>query len=113
MYYFYIIKPTSRVGFGIAADPISRLQKYISHTGEIVEFARLYGGLRSKSHALERSIKQIKRDELWTLTTNNGVWRTEWLNSNINLQEFIDFVETLNAERHYGLSLIAKNYSII
>lgn len=113
MYYFYIIKPTHRVGFGVAANPHNRLQKYISHTGDMVTFTRLYGGMRSKAHALERSIKQIKKNDLWTIKTQNSLWRTEWLNSDINLAEFIDFVETLNQQRHYDLSLVACDYTIL
>lgn len=112
MYYFYIIKPKNRVGFGIAADPNTRLQKYISHTGDDVKFSYLYGGIRTKAHSLERTIKKENFDKLWQLETWSKVWKTEWLNEDADLEEFKNYVDSLIVERHLGLELIAKDFDI-
>ena len=112
MYYFYIIKPKNRVGFGIATDPSNRLQKYISHVGDDVKFSYLYGGLRTKTHSLERTIKKENTDKLWQIETWSKVWKTEWLNEDVTLEEFKEYVDTLISERHLDLKLIAKDFSI-
>ena len=62
MYHLYIVKSIGgRIGFGIATDLKERNKHYASHSGDIVQFPLVFGGLRAHAKAVE---KNIKRD-LW------------------------------------------------
>ena len=106
-YYLYIIRGVSgRAGFGIATDPKDRNKKYASHSGEIVVFPYLYGGLRAHAKALERTIKEQYVDNLFVI----GDWETEWLKSEISVEELKSYVDQLILERHYRLELVATDF---
>jgi hypothetical protein len=107
MYYLYLIESLSgRVGFGIAQTPKERNKQYCSHAGGIVNM-HLYGGLRAHAKALERTIKTQYVDNIWTIED----WQTEWLNDDIPMSQLKEYVETLIAERHFRLQLIATDYN--
>jgi hypothetical protein len=107
MYYLYLIESLGgRVGFGIAQNPKERNKQYCSHAGGIVNM-HLYGGLRAHAKALERTIKTQYVDNIWTIED----WQTEWLNDDIPMSQLKEYVETLIAERHFRLQLIATDYN--
>lgn len=107
MYYLYLIESvTGRAGFGITSDPKERNKHYCSHSGDIVQFVYLYGGLRAHAKALERTIKTQYIDNLWTIEG----WNTEWLNSNTSIGTLKQYVDLLIHERHFNLTLVKTNY---
>ena len=105
MYYFYVIKPFSRIGFGITQDYADRNKKYCSHCGELVPFVRLYGGLQTKSKKLERDIKRQYAHNIWVVDD----WKTEWLNQDVKLDDFVAFLESIIVDKHLDLRLVAEN----
>lgn len=108
MYYFYIIVSAfGRIGFGIAQDPKERNKQYCSHSGGIVDFVFLYGGLSTHAKALERTIKTQYIDNIWMLDD----WKTEWLNDDVDINDFHTYVNSLISERHFRLSQVAQNYN--
>ena len=110
MYYFYIIQaPNGRVGFGIASAPNDRIKKYTSHCGEIVEFPFLFGGMRCQAKSLEKIIKREYVDNLWVIEN----WKTEWLNLDITLGEFHNYVKELISERHIRVELVATSFNFL
>lgn len=107
MYYFYVIKSLGgRLGFGITSNPTERNKQYTSHSGDIVKFTHLYGGLKTHASALERIIKTQWIDNLWKIEG----WKTEWLNRDINIDEFIEHVDSLITQRHLKIELIATDF---
>lgn len=109
MYYFYLIESLGgRAGFGICQDPKDRNKQYCSHAGGIVKM-HLYGGLRAHAKALERTIKTQYTDNIWQIED----WKTEWLNDNIPVKVLKKYVETLIAERHFKLKLVAQDYNFL
>ena len=103
-YYFYIVMPFDRPGFGIAQDIKDRSQKYSSHTGKLVNFPFIYAGHRPHAKALERAIKTVMADKIWVVED----WRTEWLD--VTLSELKETVDTLISERHFKIKCIMKDY---
>ena len=109
MYYFYIIiSATGRIGFGIAQDIKERNKQYCSHAGSIVNMV-VYGGLRTNAKVLERTIKTQYADNIWQIED----WKTEWLNDNVSLETFKEYVDDLISERHYKLKFITENYNFL
>lgn len=107
MYYFYIIKSVGgRLGFGITSNPTERNKQYTSHSGDMVKFIYLYGGLKTHASALERTIKTQWVDKLWKIEG----WKTEWLNSDIDMHEFVNDVNSLITDRHLKVELIATDF---
>lgn len=110
MYYFYLIKSVGgRSGFGITTNPKERNKQYTSHSGDLVYFPFLYGGLRAHAKALERTIKVQYVDNIWKLDD----WETEWLTDSISIDELKEYVDSLIKERHFKLTLVAKDYNFI
>ncbi len=108
MYYLYLIESVKgRAGFGITSDPKERNKHYCSHSGDIVEFVYLYGGLRAHAKALERTIKTQYVDNLWSIEG----WNTEWLNTGVGIDTLKQYVDLLINERHFNLVLIQTNYN--
>lgn len=109
LYYFYIVlSPGGRVGFGIAANPKERVKQYTSHSGYIVKFPFVFGGQRTHAKALERTIKNQYADNIWVIED----WKTEWLNDDITVSQLYDYVSTLIKERHLKLKLVAQDFDI-
>jgi len=86
--------------------PKERNKQYCSHMGGIVNM-RVYGGLRAHAKALERTIKTQYIDNIWTIDD----WETEWLNDTVPMSQLVEYVETLIAERHFRLHLVATDYN--
>jgi hypothetical protein len=109
MYYFYIIVSAfGRIGFGICQNPHERNKQYCSHSGGIVDFVFLYGGMRAHAKALERTIKTQYSDNIWVIDD----WKTEWLNDNVRLEDFHKYVSGLVQERHRRfLKQVATDYN--
>lgn len=106
-YFFYIVQPFERVGFGIAENIKDRNHKYSSHSGKIVNFPYVYGGHRPHAKALERTIKREFVDNLWIVED----WKTEWLNEDVTSDTLKEYVDRLILERHYKLKLVMSNYN--
>jgi predicted GIY-YIG superfamily endonuclease len=107
MYYFYVIQSVgNRVGFGITSNPVERNKQYVSHSGDVVKFRYLYGGIKAHAMALERTIKTQWVDDIWKVEG----WSTEWLISTIGLEDFASRISDLIKERHLKLELVAKNF---
>lgn len=104
-YFFYLVMPDKRPGFGIAQDLKSRNQQYCSHNGKLVNMPFVYAGHRPHAKALERNIKQVMSDKIWCVED----WRTEWLT--VTLEELKLTVDTLIAERHYKVKLVMEDYN--
>lgn len=68
---------------------------------------RIYGGLRAHAKALERTIKTQYIDNIWTIDD----WETEWLNDTVPMIQLQEYVESLIAERHFRLKLIAPEWN--
>lgn len=107
MYYLYLITNLrGRTGFGISADYRERNRQYASHSGDIVKFSFLYGGLRTHAKAVERTIKTQYVDNIWMLDD----WKTEWLKDTITMTDLKMYVDALIIERHYRIRLVAEDY---
>lgn len=107
MYYLYLITNLrGRAGFGITSNPQERNKQYCSHTGDIVKFTYLYGGLRAHAKALERTIKTQFVDNAWMIDD----WQTEWLKDEVSMDDLKSYVEQLIDERHYRLELVKIEY---
>ena len=107
-YYFYLITSLGgRAGFGITSIPHERNKQYCSHSGGIVMFSHLYEGQRTHAKALERTIKTQYIDNLWVVED----WKTEWLNTNVSMDELKAYVDSLITERHLKLTHIASDFT--
>jgi hypothetical protein len=109
MYYFYIIVSVGgRIGFGICQDYFKRNHDYVSHSGDIVDFVYLFGGIRNHSKSLEKTVKQDWADKVWRIDD----WETEWLEKTVTLEEFYQYISQILKERPFlKLKLIAQNYN--
>lgn len=107
MYYLYLIESImGRAGFGIAACPKDRNKQYASHSGDIVKFRFVYGGLRTHAKAIEKTIKTQFVDNIWKIED----WKTEWLNNDVSMLSLKSYVDELIQQRHYNLKLVATDY---
>lgn len=107
MYHLYLITSLKgRAGFGIAKDYKERNKQYASHSGDIVKFTYLYGGLRYHAKAVERTIKTQFSDNIWMVDD----WKTEWLKDEISMSDLKSYVDQLVSERHYRIHVIAEDY---
>lgn len=108
MYYLYLIQSIGgRAGFGITQDPKERNKQYCSHSGDIVQFKFLYGGIRSHGKALESTIKRQYVENIWMVDD----WKTEWLKDNVTIESLKNYVEDLIETRHFKLKLVTTNYN--
>jgi len=108
MYYLYLIQsPKGRAGFGIAKDPQSRNRDYVAHCGDIVDFPFLYGGTSTHVKKIENTIKQQYVDNIWHIEDRP----LEWLNDEITIHQLKAYVDQLINDRHYKVSLVAKDYN--
>lgn len=107
MYHLYLITNLrGRAGFGITSDYKERNKQYASHSGDIVKFSFIYGGLRSHAKAVERTIKTQFSDNIWMVDD----WKTEWLKDDITMNHLKSYVDQIVVERHYRISIIGKDY---
>jgi hypothetical protein len=108
MYYLYIIESVGgRAGFGIAANPKERNAQYVSHSGDIVKFKYLYGGIRGHAKTVERTIKTQYVDNIWQVEE----WKTEGLKDGITVEDLKSYVDQLLNERKFlKLKLVATDY---
>ena len=108
MYHLYLVTSVGgRAGFGIATDYRERNKHYASHSGDIVKFSYIYGGLRSHAKAIERTIKTQFSDNIWVVDD----WKTEWLKDGVTMQDLKAYVDRLLKERpFYRLKVIAEDY---
>lgn len=100
--YFYIIKGPFRVGFGITGDYVRRAKDYTGMWGGEAEFSYLFEGNRSQITNLERLIKTQYQEMCWKLDD----WNTEWLDNGWEVDQMLEFVESLIAERHMPISRV-------
>jgi hypothetical protein len=113
MTYFYIIESIKgRPGFGITTKPMDRIQQYISHNGENIEFKDLYGGNPMQAAALETLLKTQYKNELWMVNSRVRSWKTEWMNDSWKYNSFKEFIENTIAERHFDLKVVVQNFGI-
>ena len=110
MYHLYIVKSIGgRIGFGIATDLKERNKHYASHSGDIVQFPLVFGGLRAHAKAVEKTIKREYEDHLWQVDD----WKTEWLKKEVYMEDFEKFIMTLIKERHYKLEVVKRDYNFL
>ena len=107
MYYLYLILSVGgRAGFGITQDPTERNKQYCSHSGDIVQFKFLYGGIRTHAKALESTIKRQYVDNIWMVDD----WKTEWLKDDVTMDDLQNYVDRLIKDRHIKLKLTHTDY---
>jgi len=94
--YFYILPGPFRLGFGITGNHERRAKDYTGAWGGIAEFKYLFEGPTPHIKRLEKIIKDMHQDMLWTVDD----WETEWLNNNWTAENLLEFVKDLIAERH-------------
>lgn len=68
---------------------------------------RVYGGLRTHAKALERTIKTQYVPYIWRVDD----WSTEWLNSDVPMEQLRDYVEDLIKTRSFRLTLLAEEWN--
>lgn len=108
MYYLYLIQSVGgRAGFGITQNPKERNKQYCSHSGDIVQFKFLYGGIRAHAKALESTIKRQYVDNIWMVDD----WQTEWLKDGVDMTKLRVYVEDLIKTRHFKLKLTTTDYT--
>lgn len=108
MYHLYLVKSIGgRIGFGIATNIKDRNKHYSSHSGDIVTFPVIYGGLRSHAKAIEKTIKNELSDHIWYVDD----WKTEWLDKKYDETFLENFVSKTIEERHCKLKIIHRNYN--
>lgn len=112
MLYFYIIKNSTDLGFGITGDYESRAQDYVSHSGPNsgAHFPYIFTGHTPHIKKLENIIKNQWVDR--TYITRDG-WRTEWLKSDESLDQFVTDILDLIGERHLRIELHRKHYNFL
>lgn len=78
--FFYIMTLThnGKVGFGITGNVHNRIFDYIAGSAELQSFQYLYYGPKATIAALEQSLKNSWRRELWTVLKGNK-WKLEVL----------------------------------
>ena len=107
MYYLYLITSLrGRAGFGITSDYKERNQQYASHSGDIVKFSYIYGGLSTHAKTVESTIKRQYVDNIWMVDD----WKTEWLKDGISMADLKSYVDGLVNDRHYRIKVIAEDY---
>jgi len=94
--YFYILPGPFRLGFGITGNHERTAKDYTGAWGGIAEFKYLFEGPTPHIKRLEKIIKDMHQDMLWTVDD----WETEWLNNNWTAENLLEFVKDLIAERH-------------
>jgi hypothetical protein len=108
MYHLYLVKSIGgRIGFGIATNIKDRNKHYSSHSGDIVTFPVIYGGIRSHAKAIEKTIKNELADCIWYVDD----WKTEWLDKKYDETFLENFVSKTIEEKHCKLKIIHRNYN--
>jgi hypothetical protein len=108
MYYLYLIENLNgRAGFGITTDIKDRHKKYVSHSGDMIKFRYVYGGLRPKVKSLEKTIK--RQPNLMKIED----WDLEWFNKDVTMEDLKTLVDQLIDERHLGVELVGVDYDFL
>ena len=110
--YFYIIKNSTDLGFGITGNYESRAQDYVSHSGprSRAHFPYVFSGHKPHVRKLERIVKEQWVDR--TFITGDG-WKTEWLIEEETLDKFYqDILDVIN-ERHLKVEVYIKDYDFL
>lgn len=110
--YFYIIKNSTDLGFGITGNYVNRAQDYVSHSGPNsgAHFAQLWTGHTPHIKKLERIVKEQWIDR--TFISQDG-WKTEWLQDNETVEQFTTDIENVVKERHLKVELYRSNYNFL
>jgi hypothetical protein len=110
--YFYIIKNSTDLGFGITSNYESRAQDYVSHAGPRsgAYFPYVFTGLAPHVRKLEKIVKEQWIDR--TFITKDG-WKTEWLKDNETLVKFQQDILDVIKERHLKVEVYAKDYDFL
>jgi len=110
--YFYIIKNSTDLGFGITKNYFSRAQDYVSHSGpnSRAYFPLVFSGHTPHVRKLEKIVKDQWIDR--TYVSKDG-WKTEWLLKNENVEEFIKDLLDVIHERHLKVKVYRENYNFL
>lgn len=110
--YFYIIKNSTDLGFGITGNYENRAQDYVSHSGPNsgAHFPLLFTGYTPHIKKLEKIVKDQWIDR--TFISRDG-WKTEWLNEEQTLEQFTHDILEVIEERHLKVKLYAENYNFL
>lgn len=105
MYFYIIVNPLNRVGFGITGNPRNRLKDYTGAWGEPAAFRFLFKGSKSHIIQLESTIKEMHPDMLLHIEE----WKMEWLTSDQTDAQFYEFVVDLIKYRKMPIELLKEN----
>jgi hypothetical protein len=110
--YFYIIKNSTDLGFGITGNYESRAQDYVGHAGPRsgTHFPYVFTGLTPHVRKLEKIVKDQWIDR--TFITKDG-WKTEWLNEEQTLEQFTQDILDVIKERHLKVKVYTKDYNFL
>lgn len=110
--YFYIIKNSTDLGFGITGNYESRAQDYVSHSGPNsgAHFPYVFSGHKPHVRKLERIVKEQWVDR--TFITGDG-WKTEWLKEEETLEQFTQDILDVIQERHLKVEVYRKDYNFL
>jgi hypothetical protein len=110
--YFYIIKNSTDLGFGITGNYESRAQDYVSHSGPRsgAYFPLVFSGYTPHVRKLEKIVKDQWIDR--TYISRDG-WKTEWLNEHETLQGFAQDILDVITERHLRVEIFTKDYNFL
>ena len=104
--YFYIIKGPFRVGFGITKDHERREKDYTGAWGDEAHFTYLFEGSPPQIKNLEFLIKTQYSDMCWVTEEWDTKWKTEWLDNGWTVDQLLEFIKNLIAERHMPVKQI-------
>jgi hypothetical protein len=99
---FYLLDGPYRPGFGITSDYLRREKDYTGSWGGVAEFKYLFEGPAPHIKRLENIIKKMYPEMLWKLDE----WETEWLDNGWKIEQLLEFVENLIAERHLQIKRV-------
>jgi hypothetical protein len=110
--YFYIIKNSTDLGFGITSNYESRAQDYVSHAGPRsgAYFPYVFTGLTPHVRTLENIVKDQWIDR--TFITRDG-WKTEWLKEDETLEQFAQDILNVIKERHLKVNIFTEDYNFL
>lgn len=110
--YFYIIKNSTDLGFGITGNYESRAQDYVSHAGPRsgAHFPLIFSGYTPHVKKLEKIVKDQWIDR--TFISRDG-WKTEWLKEDETLEQFTSDILEVIKERHLKVEVCRENYDFL
>lgn len=110
--YFYIIKNSTDLGFGITGNYENRAQDYVSHSGPNsgAHFPLLFTGYTPHVKKLEKIVKDQWIDR--TFITRDG-WKTEWLKDDETVEQFTKDILDVIKERHLKVEIFRENYNFL